>query len=89
MGTHPANHGEGVGTHRHAEQKENQWFKPLLAGEMRSAFAMDRAPTLASSDAKNSLYPLLVLEKTGAKWFINGGEMTISRRAGGSAAVRS
>jgi len=55
---------ERVGT---PEQKE-QWLKPLLNGEIRSAFAMTE-PGLPSSDAKN-ISTAAVLE--GDEWVING-----------------
>jgi len=55
---------ERVGT---PEQKE-QWLKPLLAGEIRSAYVMTE-PDLASSDAKN-ISCQAVLE--GDEWVING-----------------
>lgn len=55
---------ERVGT---KEQKE-KWLKPLLAGEIRSAYAMTE-PNVASSDAKNiSTTAKLV----GDEWVING-----------------
>ena len=49
------------------EQKE-KWLKPLLNGEIRSAFAMTE-PNLPSSDAKN-ISTKAVLE--GDEWVING-----------------
>ena len=55
---------ERVGTH---EQKE-QWLKPLLAGEIRSAVAMTK-PNLASSDARN-ISTSAVLRN--GEWVING-----------------
>ncbi len=61
---------ERVGT---PEQKE-QWLKPLLAGEIRSCFAMTE-PTLASSDAKN-IATSAVLD--GDEWVINGEKYYIS-----------
>ena len=61
---------ERVGT---AEQKE-QWLKPLLSGEIRSAFAMTE-PGLPSSDAKN-ISTSAVLE--GDEWVINGEKFYIS-----------
>ena len=61
---------ERVGT---AAQKE-QWLKPLLNGEIRSAYAMTE-PDLASSDAKNiSCRAVLV----GDEWVINGEKYYIS-----------
>ena len=55
---------ERVGT----EEQKDRWLKPLLAGEIRSAFAMTE-PDLASSDAKNiSCRAQLV----GDEWVING-----------------
>ena len=61
---------ERVGT---PEQKE-QWLKPLLNGEIRSAYAMSE-PGLASSDAKN-ISTSAVLE--GEEWVINGDKFYIS-----------
>jgi acyl-CoA dehydrogenase len=61
---------ERVGT---PEQKE-KWLKPLLSGEIRSAYAMTE-PDLASSDAKNiSCNATLV----GDGWVINGEKYYIS-----------
>ena len=61
---------ERVGT---PEQKE-LWLKPLLNGEIRSAFAMTE-PALPSSDAKN-VSMSAVLE--GDEWVINGEKFYIS-----------
>jgi acyl-CoA dehydrogenase len=61
---------ERVGT---PEQKE-RWLKPLLNGEIRSAYAMTE-PDLASSDAKNiSCQARLV----GDEWVIDGEKYYIS-----------
>ena len=61
---------ERVGT---PEQKE-KWLKPLLYGEIRSAYAMTE-PNLASSDAKN-IGTRAVLEN--GEWVINGEKFYIS-----------
>ncbi|WP_397394947.1 acyl-CoA dehydrogenase family protein [Phenylobacterium sp.] len=61
---------ERVGT---PEQKE-RWLKPLLNGEIRSAFAMTE-PDRASSDAKN-VGMSAVLEN--GEWVINGEKFYIS-----------
>ena len=61
---------ERVGT---PEQKK-QWLEPLLAGEIRSAFAMTE-PDVASSDAKN-IRCRAVLD--GGEWVINGEKYYIS-----------
>ncbi|MEY4248695.1 MAG: hypothetical protein RJA87_328 [Pseudomonadota bacterium] len=61
---------ERVGTH---EQKE-RWLKPLLNGEIRSAYAMTE-PNVASSDAKN-VATSAVLD--GDEWVINGEKFYIS-----------
>jgi acyl-CoA dehydrogenase len=61
---------ERIGT---KEQKE-QWLKPLLAGKIRSAFAMTE-PDMASSDAKN-ISTSAVLEN--GEWVINGEKYYIS-----------
>jgi alkylation response protein AidB-like acyl-CoA dehydrogenase len=61
---------ERVGT---PEQKE-RWLKPLLNGEIRSAYAMTE-PAVASSDAKN-IATQAVLD--GDEWVINGEKYYIS-----------
>ena len=61
---------ERVGT---PEQKD-KWLRPLLDGEIRSAFAMTE-PGLASSDAKN-ISTSAVLEN--GEWVINGEKFYIS-----------
>ena len=61
---------ERIGT---SAQKE-QWLKPLLAGEIRSAYAMTE-PNVASSDAKN-VSTSAVLD--GDEWVINGEKYYIS-----------
>ncbi|MGI9232851.1 MAG: acyl-CoA dehydrogenase family protein [Woeseiaceae bacterium] len=61
---------ERVGT---PEQKE-EWLKPLLEGEIRSAYAMTE-PNVASSDASN-IETSAVLD--GDEWVINGEKYYIS-----------
>ena len=61
---------ERVGT---PEQKE-QWLKPLLNGEIRSAYAMTE-PAIPTSDAKN-IATSAVLD--GDEWVINGEKYYIS-----------
>ena len=61
---------ERVGT---PEQKET-WLKPLLRGEIRSAFAMTE-PDVASSDARN-IGTRAILEN--GEWVINGEKYYIS-----------
>jgi acyl-CoA dehydrogenase len=61
---------ERVGT---PEQKK-RWLEPLLAGEIRSAYAMTE-PGLASSDARN-ISCAAVLD--GEEWVINGEKYYIS-----------
>ena len=61
---------ERVGT---PEQKK-QWLEPLLAGEIRSAYAMTE-PDVASSDARN-LECRAVMD--GDEWVINGDKYYIS-----------
>lgn len=61
---------ERVGT----EAQKEQWLKPLLAGEIRSAYAMTE-PDMASSDAKNVAMKA-VLE--GDEWVLNGEKYYIS-----------
>ena len=61
---------ERVGT---PEQKE-KWLKPLLNGEIRSAYAMTE-PDRASSDAKNVG---MRAHREGDEWVINGDKFYIS-----------
>lgn len=61
---------ERVGT----EEQKEKWLKPLLDGEIRSAYAMTE-PGLASSDAKN-ISTSAVLD--GDEWVINGEKFYIS-----------
>ena len=61
---------ERVGT----EEQKRQWLKPLLEGEIRSAYAMTE-PALPSSDAKN-IRTSAVLD--GDEWVISGEKFYIS-----------
>ena len=61
---------ERVGT----EEQKEKWLKPLLNGEIRSAYAMTE-PNVASSDAKN-VSTTGVLD--GDEWVINGEKYYIS-----------
>jgi acyl-CoA dehydrogenase len=61
---------ERIGT----PQQKEEWLKPLLAGKIRSAFAMTE-PDMASSDAKN-ISTSAKLEN--GEWVINGEKYYIS-----------
>ena len=61
---------ERIGT----EAQKERWLKPLLDGEIRSAYAMTE-PNLASSDAKN-IGTRAVLEN--GEWVLNGEKFYIS-----------
>lgn len=57
-----------------SEEQKKQWLEPLLAGEIRSAFAMTE-PNVASSDATN-IATRAVLD--GDEWVISGEKFYIS-----------
>ena len=56
------------------EEQKEQWLKPLLAGEIRSAYAMTE-PNLASSDAKQIATQARL---DGDEWVLNGSKFYIS-----------
>ena len=56
------------------EEQKNTWLKPLLAGEIRSAYAMTE-PAVASSDATNIAMSCVV---DGDEWVLNGEKIWIS-----------
>lgn len=56
------------------EEQKDTWLKPLLAGEIRSAYAMTE-PAVASSDATNIAMSCVA---DGDEWVLNGEKIWIS-----------
>lgn len=57
-----------------SDAQKKEWLEPLLAGDIRSAYAMTE-PNLASSDAKNIATRAVL---TGDEWIIDGEKFYIS-----------